>query len=85
MIMEQIKFTKTELRMLEVLSDGYPHTRLELFACCGDQLSDARSTVLVHIANIRKKIRPIGEDIDCCIKNRKIHFRHIRMLKNPNT
>ncbi|MFO7776004.1 MAG: hypothetical protein R6W89_09425 [Candidatus Hydrogenedentota bacterium] len=34
-------WTPTQRRMLEVLSDGLPHTKEELHACCGPSCPDA--------------------------------------------
>lgn len=59
---DQIKLTPTERRIMTMLSDGYRHRKSELQTCLGDELA-TNGTLLVHIANIRKKLRIVGQDI----------------------
>lgn len=72
-------FTKTQTAILAVLADGQLHTREELHACLPDELSGA-SAVRFHVSNIRKSLRPKGQDIICQLKNRRIFYRHVRLL-----
>lgn len=76
------RFTATEKKIIDVLSDGLPHRREELHACLPDELGD-RINLNLHISNIRKKIVGRGEDIVCQLRNRRIHYRHVRMLHSP--
>ena len=73
------KFTETEKRMLQVLADGMAHTREELHACLPDELS-ALSAIKRHLTEIRKKLRPQGQDIICQLKDRRPLYRHVRLL-----
>jgi len=73
------KFTKTEQLMLNVLADGYPHTREELHACLPDELS-ALGAIKRHLSGIRKKLRPQGQDIICELRDRRPLYRHVRLL-----
>jgi len=75
------EFTPVQRRMLEVLADGRPHTPLELHACLVDELGPV-SNIKFHLTTIRKKLRPRGEDIICEIHNRKMHYRHVRLISN---
>lgn len=79
MMMNDNGFTKTQNAMLAVLSDGQPHTREELHKCLPDELSEM-SAVRFHISNIRKVLRPKGQDIVCELKYGKIHYRHVRII-----
>jgi hypothetical protein len=74
-----LKFTKTELRMLRVLSDAAPHTRRELFACLWEQDAPL-SNIRAHISNIRKQLMPLGEDILCVYFDRQIQYRHVKLI-----
>lgn len=76
------QFTPTQQAMLKVLSDGMPHTREELHACLPDNLG-ALSNIRAHIANIRKALRPIGQDVVCELFRGTIHYRQIRLLASP--
>ena len=73
-----LTFTPTQQKIVDLLSDGLPHTRKEVHACLWDELSPL-SNIKAHITAIRKKIRPLGQDI-ICEYNGKIHYRHVRLL-----
>jgi hypothetical protein len=75
-------FTPVQSRMLEVLRDGLPHTRYELHDCLQDEMGPI-SNIRSHLSSIRKKIRPFGEDIICELANRRICYRHVRLLASP--
>jgi DNA-binding response OmpR family regulator len=73
-------YTPTQQRMLAILADGMPHTREELHTCINDDLADMH-VVNVHISLLRRKLRPIGQDIVKEIGFQfKHYFRHIRLL-----
>lgn len=72
-------FTPTQRRILAVLNDGMPHNRGELWACIGDD-KGVPSLLSQHISNIRKHLRPIGQDIICEFANRTLNYRHVRLL-----
>lgn len=76
------KISKTQARMLEVLSDGRDHTREELHACLDDQLS-ALSAIQFHIYCLRKVLKPIGQDI-VCFNRRGIFYRQVRNMAHPD-
>jgi hypothetical protein len=79
--MVDIKFTPTQQRLLKVLSDGMPHKREELMACLADGLSNP-VTVNNHLADIRKFLRLIGQDIICEFIHRQRQYRHVRLLNS---
>lgn len=72
-------WTPTQRRMLRVLADGLPHRREELHACLVDDLG-ALSNIQPHLSDIRKTLRPRGEDIVCEIVSRRICYRHVRLI-----
>jgi len=75
-----IKFTKTQRAILDVLSDGGPHPREELRQCLDDELASL-AAMRVHLSELRKLLRPQGQDIICELRHRKTHYRHVRLLK----
>ena len=77
--MESVKYSKTQLAILDVLKDGLPHLRDELIKCLGDPLVE-RVYLNQHLARLRKLLRPSGEDIVCELLNRRISYRHVRLL-----
>jgi len=77
-------YTKTQARIVDLLSDGVPHSREELHACLDDDL--ARLTAAKrHLVEIRKHLRPQGQDIICVLQNRRIMYQWVRLLASANT
>lgn len=74
------EFTPIQRAMLQVLSDGMPHTREELHACCGPS---SRGTIQVHICELRKRLRQRSENILCVLSSKGIRYQHVRMLVSP--
>lgn len=80
----KLKFTPTEERILALLSDGKAHLHSHIIKkCLWDELT-SRGTLKVHVANIRKKIRPYGHDIICryhghinCVQ--LFYYQHVSM------
>lgn len=56
------EYSPTQKRILGLLSDGKGHTRTDIFKCLSDQ-SQSQRAVSVHLAMLRRKLRPIGQDI----------------------
>ncbi len=76
------KPTPTQQKMLDLLSDGMPHSREEMFACLWDEES-RYVAIHPHISLIRKLLPP-GEAIICEYRKRSIYYRHVRLL-TPNS
>ena len=76
-------FTPTEQRLLTILSDGMPHKRSELLAVLPDELGGF-GNVRKHLTQIRKRLRPRGEDVICEFYQRSYYYRHVRLLKSSN-
>lgn len=77
-------FTPTQRRILQVLADGEPHAREELHKCLDDDLAGA-SAVRKHICLMRKVLRPMGQDVICQLRNRRLFYRQIRHLVPPQS
>lgn len=73
------EFTNTQMAILRILADGMRHSRDDLVEVLPGENSDYR-TLSVHLSKMRKMLRPIGQDIICELSDRKIHYRHIRLL-----
>jgi len=67
--------------MLKILSDGNPHRREELHACCGPS---SLRVVRAHLSVIRKKLTQ-GQDIVCVLRNRQICYQWVRTVGSANT
>lgn len=74
------KFTVTEERILKMLRDGQRHTKYELVTAINPNNLNSYAAMAMHISNIRKKLRPVGEDIICELSGRIIHYRHVRLI-----
>ena len=70
-------YTPIQYAILQVLSDGRPHPRADLHACCE---ATEVVNVRVHVSLLRKKLRDKGEDI-VYVKMRG--YQHVRLLSNP--
>lgn len=71
-------FTRTEQRILDILADGKPHLRADLFHCVPDELGHWHN-LNIHLSNIRRKL-PDGETILCELRSRRICYRHVRLI-----
>jgi hypothetical protein len=68
-------------KIMQALSDGLPHKSEDLVRDClwdGD-----KAALQTHVCNIRKVLRPRGEDIVCERVNGTTYYRHIRLLASP--
>lgn len=74
-------FTATELKMLEILSDGLPHTRQELHRCLYDE-EGPLSNINVHLTHMRKILARRGESI-MCVEGRTL-YRLVRFVQNES-
>lgn len=76
-------FTETEQLIINILSDGLPHNRHELRKAIDGEFATL-NTVNVHLYSIRRKIRPLGQDIICEFSNRRICYRQVRLLASAS-
>lgn len=63
--------------ILKLLSDGRPHRLKEVHGCCGPC---SIGTVHVHIHQIRKRLRPNGEDIVCISHGHGTSYQWVRLI-----
>lgn len=82
-VQTKVHLTRTERKILRVVSDGKPHTREELRACLLDQRSQD-ATVAVHLTGLRKKINPMGLDIICVWHRRQRKYQWVKLLHGKN-
>lgn len=74
-------YTPTQRRILNLLSDGMPHTRKEIHKCLDDELA-ALSAIKWHIMHLRTALRRHGQDIVCELIGKSINYRQIRLLNS---
>ena len=72
-------FTPTQTAMLKVLSDGMPHSKAELHECLPDELGPMKN-ISRHLGEIRKALRPRGQDVLCEYRDRARLYRWVRLL-----
>ena len=76
------KFTKTEQKILDILSDGRPHLLSELRAALWDEQSHD-SGIRGHVFRMRRKLWVKGHDIISTWKDRKSYYQHVILLRSP--
>lgn len=76
-------FTPTEERIFDLLSDGHPHSRDELFKCLTDDLADT-SAIRPHLTRLRGKINPKGFDILYVPRHHKTFWQLVHLVYSPN-
>jgi len=75
----QLHLTPTERVLFEALADGEAHSPYDLLKLLDDELADKR-TLHVHVHNLRRKVRAIGEDIMCQSFGRRLGYRRIKLI-----
>jgi hypothetical protein len=78
-----VELSVTQQKIINLLSDGLPHKFEELQQLMPDDLADRRA-LSNHLAKIRTRIRPRGEDIICQFILRQRQYRHVRLLHSAN-
>jgi hypothetical protein len=74
------RYNSTERRILRVLSDGMRHNRDEVQACINDELA-GRNALATTLYKLRRKLRPLGQDILCEYYMRRYQYRQVRLLR----
>lgn len=77
-----VKFTPTERRILDKLSDMREHTLKELRDCLDNKDAEV-NTVYVHLMRIRGKIETQGQSIALIMRDRKRYYIMIELRKSP--
>lgn len=72
-------FTPIQRKILAALSDGMVHSRDELKGCLEDSQANYND-LQQHLSKMRKILRPAGMEILCCLHNRGIHYRMVRLI-----
>lgn len=78
-VWSKLRFTPVQSKLLQLLSDGQPHSYNELLSCLSENAK--LSSLKVHLSEIRKIVNPVGEEIICEIYKRKRCYRHINLLR----
>lgn len=72
-------FSPIQMRMIEILADGQPHHRDQLFECMENPMN-SRAALWFHLGVIRKHLRPRGQNIICELIHRAIYYRHVQLI-----
>jgi hypothetical protein len=77
------RYTETEQKIVDSLSDGYPHSKQDLRQYLPDEIgaAEGRSNLNQHISNIRKKMRPTGRDILCVRARGQVCYRQVLLIQ----
>lgn len=67
-------------RMLNLLSDGHPHSAQELHGCLEDELGPVEN-IKAHLTFLRKVLEPRGEDITCRVRGGIAWYAHVRSIR----
>ena len=77
-------YTPAQLRILERLSDGLPHSRAELCLVLTSKPEAANFNHLHQVIfAIRRRMVNSGEMIISELRGGKLYYRHVRLLKSP--
>ena len=69
-----VMLSPTEQRLMDLLSDGLPHTKKEMVPCLADPLG-GETNVKTHLHNLRKKLLPRNEAVLCVIVGGRIKYQ----------
>ena len=77
-----VRFTPTQQRIMDLLSDGELHSKQEIFKCLSDDLSQP-GAIHCQITLIRNKIRAEGYAIMIQFRDRVPQYALVKTLKEP--
>lgn len=71
-------FSPTQQRIVDLLSDGLLHSKEEIYG----MLLTANSVnhIQMHISNLRKIMRPVGQDIRYILENGSSYYQLVRCI-----
>lgn len=78
--MPERKWTPIEQRIIDLMSDGMPHSRLEIIQCTFDPEYTEWNAMLQHIMHINHKLKGTGTVIHCVRQGMNHSYRHVRLL-----
>lgn len=71
-------FSPTQQRIVDLLADSYPHSNDEIYGCL--LTAGSVNHIKQHLSNIRKILRPRGQDIATLTHLGKTHYCLVRLL-----
>lgn len=74
-------------KIIEALSDGLPHRAEELLACLTNGYDDEGpkiDTLYVHVCNLNKQLKRLGEEILSQAIHKQTFYRHVRHLRSAD-
>lgn len=79
-----VKYTPTQRRIMDILSDGMPHPKEEIQETFYDPMA-VSGAVRTHISYLRKKIEPTGFGILIEYVNHGICYRLVQFVEHVKT
>lgn len=76
-------FTPTQQLIMDVLSDGNVHSAVELERAIGIDSRCSVNLLGTHLSNLRKILRPHGEDVATHLVDSRTFYQHVRLLSSP--
>lgn len=73
------KLPPTQQRMLDLLSDGKPHKKLELKGLLWDEHANV-NTIQYHISYLRKYVRGRGQEVICELYGFSVRYRLVELI-----
>jgi len=76
-----VELTPTQSRIMNLLSDGRPHTADELHRCFSDELTE-KDNVRCMVSLMRDRLNLNGLDITSRRKSSRTTYRLVRLINN---
>lgn len=80
-----LTFTKTEQKIIDLLSDGKGHRPTEICEHLGEgECEVVKSAMMVRVSELNKKLATIGEKIACMSRGKWVYYQHVRLIKSDD-
>lgn len=73
-----------EARIFMLLADGEKHSQQEVHSCLWDEQGPLKN-IFAPLSTLRKKLRPLGEDILTEFFQRRRFVRRVKLLNGPKS
>ena len=73
-------YTEKQKSLLQLLADGLPHRVRDVKVHLGYDEFDSKAAMHMQVSNLRKLLRPQGQDIICEYRERSYWYRQVRLL-----
>ena len=77
-----VMLSPTEQRIMDLLSDGLPHTKKEMVLCLADPMG-GEDNVKPHLHNLRKKLLIQNEAVLCVLVGGRVKYQFLPAKYRP--